>query len=197
MMGAYCIFLACLITGTSSFADETTSLLALVRERNRSIEAIVRSPTGGETQAERDQIKTIVGGLFDFEAFARISLGRYWNDRSADEQAEFVGLCRRLVERNYADPALYKKAEKVEYLGEEVDGEEGIVQTIVHYKTEESAIDYLLRNRDGTWYVFDMVIDDLSIAKNNRSQFRKEIRKTSYEGLVKKLQDKLAQEETP
>jgi hypothetical protein len=39
-----------------------------------------------------------------------------------------------------------------------------------------------------------MVIDDLSVARNNRAQFRKEIRKTSYEGLVSKLRDKLTEQ---
>ena len=69
------------------------------------------------------------------------------------------------------------------------------MKTIVSYKTEESTIDYKLKKVRDSWLIYDMVIDDLSIAKNNRSQFRKEIRKTSYEGLVKKLKDKLAKEE--
>ena len=111
------------------------------------------------------------------------------------EQAEFTELCRRLIERNYADPKLYKKAEKVEYEGASVDGDEGEVKTIVSYKTEESTIDYQLKKVGDNWLIYDMVIDDLSIAKNNRSQFRREIRKSSYEGLVKKLKDKLEKQD--
>ena len=65
---------------------------------------------------------------------------------------------------------------------------------MVYYKDEESSIDYKLHPVNGQWRVYDMVIDDLSITRSNRSQFYKEIRKTSFEGLVKKLKDKLQEE---
>ncbi|MDA0747943.1 MAG: ABC transporter substrate-binding protein, partial [bacterium] len=112
-----------------------------------------------------------------------------------DEQKEFTELCRRLIERNYADPKLYTKSEKIDYIGAEIKEEEGTVKTVVHYKDEKSGIDYKLHTVDGQWRVYDMVIDDLSIVRNNRSQFYKEIRKSSYEGLVKKLRNKLSEED--
>ncbi|MBK37241.1 MAG: hypothetical protein CME26_17180 [Gemmatimonadetes bacterium] len=192
-----CIFILLFGFGTCLSAETASPLLDLVRGRNQAIETIVRSPTGGETPEERDKIKTIVAGLFDFERYSELSLGRYWKDRTSAEQAEFTSLCLRLIERNYADPQLYKKAERIDYVHSEVDGDEGAVETVVHYKTEQSTIVYKLHLKDGEWLIYDMVIDDLSIARNNRSQFRKEIRKSSYEGMVKKLRDKLTQEDKP
>jgi phospholipid transport system substrate-binding protein len=176
-------------------AEEGQFLLDLVKDRNQMIEAIVKSPTEGETPEERAQIKAIVSELFDFTSFSETSLGRYWKDRSGAERTEFTDLCKRLIEKNYADPKLYKKAEKVVYQGSTVEGDTGEVKTIVSYKTEESTIDYQLKKVGDQWLIYDMVIDDLSVAKNNRSQFRREIRKTSYEGLVKKLKDKLEKQE--
>ncbi len=184
------------VFSTLSFvqAEEAQTLLDLVKDRNQTIESIVSSPTEGETPEERAEIKRIVSELFDFASFSEVSLGRYWKDRTDAEKVEFTDLCRRLIERNYANPALYKKAENVEYDGASVDGDTGEVRTIVSYKTEKSTIYYQLKKVGDRWLIYDMEIDDLSIAKNNRSQFRKEIRKTSYEGLVKKLKDKLAKE---
>ena len=176
-------------------ADDAQFLLDLVKDRNQAIEKIVKSPTGGETPEERARIKAIVSELFDFATFSEESLGRYWDDRSDAEKVEFTGLCKRLIEKNYADPKLYKKAEKVVYAGATAEGGEGEVKSVVSYKTEESTIDYQLKKVGENWLIYDMVIDDLSIAKNNRSQFRKEIRKTSYEGLVQKLRDKLAKQD--
>jgi phospholipid transport system substrate-binding protein len=186
---------ALLLTGfTAARASDATFLLDLVKDRNQTIEKIVKSPTEGETPAEREQIRSIVSALFDFKSYSEITLGRYWKDRTEAEQAEFTELCRQLIEKNYADPKLYKKAEEVVYDGATVDGDEGEVKTIVSYKTEESTIDYRLKKVGDDWLIYDMVIDDLSIAKSNRSQFRKEIRKSSYEGLVQKLRDKLAKQ---
>ena len=174
--------------------DTSAMLLELMKDRDRSIQKIVSSDTRGETDSERKQLRDLVGELFDFHRYSKMALGRYWDKRSEAEQAEFADLCRRLIEKNYADPKLYTKSDRIDYISAEVDGNEGVVRTVVYYKSEQSSIDYQLHLVDGNWLVYDMVIDDLSVAKNNRSQFRREIRKTSYEGLVSKLQDKLAEQ---
>ncbi len=175
-------------------ADEAPDLLEMMKARDQSIKAIVNSETKGETPVERDSLKAVVGDLFDFQEFSRLALGRYWKERTEAEQAEFTDLCRQLIEKNYADPKLYTKSDKIDYIGSELEGTKGLVKTVVYYKNEESSIDYKLHPVNGQWRVYDMVIDDLSITRSNRSQFYKEIRKTSFEGLVKKLKDKLQEE---
>ncbi len=181
--------------GLALGAGQAELLLQSMIKRDRSIKAIVNSETAGETAEEREQLRAIVEDMFDFRRFGMVALGRHWQRRTEAEQAEFADLCRRLIVKNYADPKLYTKSEKIEYLGSEVDSTEGVVRTIVHYRDEQSHIDYKLHPVNEKWLVYDMVIDDLSVARNNRSQFYKEIRKSSYEGLVKKLRDKLNEDE--
>ena len=175
-------------------ADEAPDLLKMMKARAQSIKEIVNSETKGETPVERDSLKAVVGDLFDFQEFSRLALGRYWKECTEAEQAEFTDLCRQLIEKNYADPKLYTKSDKINYIKSELEGTKGLVKTVVYYKDEESSIDYKLHPVNGQWRVYDMVIDDLSITRSNRSQFYKEIRKTSFEGLVKKLKDKLQEE---
>ena len=175
-------------------ADDAPDLLEMMKARDQAIKEIVNSETKGETPVERDSLKAVVGDLFDFQEFSRLALGRYWKERTEAEQAEFTDLCRQLIEKNYADPKLYTKSDKINYIESELEGTKGLVKTVVYYKDEESSIDYKLHPVNGQWRVYDMVIDDLSITRSNRSQFYKEIRKTSFEGLVKKLKDKLQEE---
>ncbi len=177
--------------GVALSAGQAERLLRTMRNRDASIKAIVNSETAGETAEEREQLRAIVENMFDFRRFGEVALGRHWQRRTQIEQDEFADLCRRLIVKNYADPKLYTKSEKIEYVGSEVDSTEGVVRTIVHYKDEQSHIDYKLHPVNEEWLVYDMVIDDLSVARSNRSQFYREIRKSSYEGLVKKLRDKL------
>lgn len=188
-------FVGFIDNGVASGADQAQILLERMKSRDRSIKAIVNSKTAGETAEERAKLRSIVEGMFDFRGFGKVALGRHWEGRTESEQIEFADLCRRLIVRNYADPKLYTKSDKIEYVGSEVDGTEGLVRTIVHYRDEQSNIDYRLHPVDEDWLVYDMVIDDLSVARNNRSQFYREIRKSSYEGLVKKLRDKLNEDE--
>lgn len=180
--------------GLSVAEDQKKALLDLVKDRDQAIQDIVRSETKGETPEERTKLKAIVGGMFDFEAYARVCLGRYWAERTEAERQDFVQVNRQLIEKNYSNPALYTKADKIEYTEVELDGKEAVVKTEVFYKSETSTIDYQLHLVDGKWLIYDMMIDDLSIGKSNRSQFRKEIRKSSFDGLMKKLHKKLKED---
>ncbi len=178
--------------GAASNEGQAEALLEMMKARDRSIQEIVRSKTEGQTEAERKQLKAIIGDLFNFRRFSELSLGRYWKERTEEEQTEFTDLCRRLIQKNYADPKLYTKSEKIDYIGAEVNGADALVKTVVYYKSEQSTIDYKFHLMDSKWLIYDMVIDDLRVSRNNRSQFYKEIRKNSYESLVRKLKNKLS-----
>ena len=183
-----------LFLSNTVWADPGDTILAMVKGRDQAIQDIVRSETKGETPEERAKIKEIVGEIFDFETLGRESLGRDWAKITAVEQKDFVAVNRQLIEKNYADPKLYTKAEKIDYNGVEVEAEKAVVKTVVHYKREESAIDYRLHLIDAKWLIYDMVIDDVSVARSNRSQFRREIRKSSFTGLMDKLRQKLEED---
>lgn len=188
------VFLMLVLMGVSVSADQGDALLEMVKSRDRAIQDIVRSETKGDTPEDRAKLKAIVGELFDFETFSQESLGRDWAGRTEEERTDFVAVNRQLIEKNYADPALYTKAEKIDYTGVEVDSTQAVVKTVVHYKRESSTIDYKLHLVEDKWLIYDMVIDELSVARSNRSQFRREIRKSSFAGLMKKLKEKLSED---
>ena len=188
------VFLMLVLMGVAGASGQGDALLEMVKSRDRAIQDIVRSETKGDTPEERAKLKAIVGELFDFQTFGRESLGRDWAARTEEERADFVAVNRQLIEKNYADPALYTKAEKIDYTGVAVDSTQAVVQTVVHYKRESSTIDYKLHLVEDKWLIYDMVIDELSVARSNRSQFRREIRKSSFEGLMDKLKEKLSEE---
>lgn len=181
-------------SAAATAAEQGDALLEMVKGRDRAIQDIVRSETGGDTPEERAALKAIVGELFDFETFSRESLGRDWAARTEAEREEFIAVNRQLIEKNYADPVLYTKAEKIDYTGVEVKDAKAIVKTVVHYKRETSTIDYELHLVEGKWLICDMVIDELSVARSNRSQFRREIRRSSFAGLMDKLKQKLRED---
>jgi phospholipid transport system substrate-binding protein len=61
---------------------------------------------------------------------------------------------------------------------------------IVTKKGEEFAIDYKLHQADGGWKVYDVVLENISLVNNYRSQFNRVISKSSYEELVSKMKEK-------
>jgi phospholipid transport system substrate-binding protein len=57
-------------------------------------------------------------------------------------------------------------------------------------KGEELSIIYKLRDNAGDWKVYDVVIENISIVNNFRSQFNRILANASFAELLKKLQSK-------
>jgi len=69
-----------------------------------------------------------------------------------------------------------------------------VESTIIKPKGEELAVIYKLRQLNGQWKVYDAVVENISIVNNYRSQFDRIISSSSYEELVKRLQEKARQD---
>ena len=69
-----------------------------------------------------------------------------------------------------------------------------VESTIIKPKGEELAVIYKLRKLNGQWKVYDAVVENISIVNNYRSQFDRIISSSSYEELVKRLQEKAGQD---
>ncbi len=169
-----------------------------IRVTTDKIIAIVTDPNlkGDEKAPERNRkIRQAVDERFDWEAISRRALGRHWKKRTAEERAEFVTLFGRLLERTYMDKVSDYSGQKVTYAGERIDGEYAVVSmNISTTKNEEISVDYRVRRRGQDWYVYDVSIEGVSLVDNYRVQFNNIIMKSSYEGLRKRLEAKVAEE---
>ena len=148
------------------------------------------SDQGGRLSGERHrtEIRRIASELFDFDDMARRTLSRHWLARSADEQAEFVGLFTALLERSYIGRIESYSGEKIVYLGETVDDGYAVVKSrVMTRRRTETPVDYRLQLRDGRWRVYDVLIDGVSFVSTYRSEFNRIIQLSSYASLVDKM----------
>ena len=65
------------------------------------------------------------------------------------------------------------------------------VDTQVVAKNGDVPVVYMLKRTDGHWKVYDVVIDNVSIDNNYRSQFDRVIYRSSYQELVKRIKQKV------
>jgi phospholipid transport system substrate-binding protein len=139
----------------------------------------------------RARIKRVIQGRFDFAEMARRSLATHWAERTPQEQRDFTALFSDLLERSYMDKIEAYTDERILYTGERVDGDYAEVQTKLEGQRNLSVpIDYRLLRRDGKWWVYDLVIEGVSLIANYRTQFNKIIQSSSYAELVKRMQTK-------
>ena len=62
--------------------------------------------------------------------------------------------------------------------------------TVVSDKLEKVSINYKLHSVDKEWRVYDLVIEDISLINNYRSQFNRVIARSSFKELVRTLKEK-------
>ena len=111
------------------------------------------------------------------------------------KQQEFVKIFEQLLFNTYLDrvETYTCSNEQVLYDNEMIEGSSAVVKTRVSgYKEKDVAIDYRLRLKDGQWKVYDVVVEGISLVNNYRQQFNAILAKESFDGLLKRMQEKLA-----
>jgi phospholipid transport system substrate-binding protein len=139
----------------------------------------------------RQQLAKVISARFDFDEMARRSLGAEWRRLTPGQRQEFVELFAELLRDTYVANIESYKGEKVIYTRETQEEQYAVVQTILRSpEGTEYTLDYRLHLIDKEWKVYDVVIENVSIVNNYRSQFARVINKSSYEGLIRALKEK-------
>lgn len=156
--------------------------------------AILADPslkTEGKQKERREQLRQVIFARFDFAEMARRSLGPEWRRRTPAEQQEFVNLFTDLLQDSYIGTIEAYSGDKVGYNRELQEKDNAEVQTTLTTKGETAySINYRLRLVDKDWKVYDVVIENISVVNNYRSQFNRVISKSSYEELVRAMKEK-------
>ena len=147
------------------------------------------------TPAERRvQVREVALQVFDVSETARRSLGPHWQQRTPAEREEFVNLFRDLLDQTYVSRIDEYGGERVQYVGERIDGDAATVRAQIVTKAGTTVpVESRLTLKGGQWLVYDILIENVSLVGNYRSQFDRVIRTSSYEELVKRLRERVAQ----
>jgi phospholipid transport system substrate-binding protein len=138
-----------------------------------------------------ERLRQVIFPKFDFTEMAKRSLGTNWQRRKPEEQQQFVKLFTELIENSYADNLSSYDGEKVTITSEKQDKDYAQVDTkIVNKKGEEFSVNYRLLPTGNDWKIYDVVIENISIVNNYRSQFNRVIAKSSFEDLMQRMKDK-------
>jgi len=142
------------------------------------------------------QIATIgaeIDNIFDFKELSRRTLGKQWKKMSAGQQTEFVELFKELLQGVYADRLLAYSDQKVIF-DKEIMLKKGRAEVQSYLQTSDGKkipLFYRLTDKSGSWKVYDIIIEGVSMVKNYRTQFRQILAKDSPDKLLEILRDKV------
>ena len=193
LAGALAILLTSLMI-CPFFAFAQSPLETIQTQVNKVLE-VLRDPALEDESAKETKEKkiwTLIDGVFDYTELSKRTLAQHWRIFTPEQQKEFTRLFGKLLGTVYMDRIMSYTNEKVVF-GKATKLSEDIteVQSEVVTASKSIPIHYRMISRGGSWKVFDVVVEGISLVQNYRSQFREILSKQSPEDLLKILREKV------
>jgi len=172
--------------------------LDTVKVNVHSVLDILRNPklkTESAKEIKKEKLRVIYEDMFDEVEFSKRTLTRNWNKFNPAQRAEFIKLFEQILEKSYADKILDYTNEKVEFYKENMLSDtQAEVQTKIITSSKETPIFYRMILKDGKWKVYDVVVENVSLIQNYRTQFNDILTKNTPEQLLKILRKKVSKQ---
>jgi phospholipid transport system substrate-binding protein len=143
-------------------------------------------------EIKKEKLEAMYKQMFDEVELSMRSLGGNWKKLSPAQQQEFIQLYRQILGRAYIDEILSFTNEKIVFSKENMlSNNQAEVQTKIITSTKEIPIFYRVILKDGTWKVYDVVVENVSLIQNYRSQFNSILAKNTPDQLLEILRKKV------
>lgn len=180
MMRKLFVLVACL--SLLAFAAEDP--VAAIKKKDAELQTLVKKSS--HSAKEKERIKALLGDSFDFGLLAKKSLSaKDWDAQDAASQEKFVAEFKRMVRNSSAKRLELYKADSTIYEPAKMkkDDEARVVAHLWN-KGKETVLEYKMSLVDGKWMAWDLVIDDLSTARNYKDQFSQILKTKSFADLI-------------
>lgn len=184
------------VPGPASAGD---SPLNAIQTTMQKIIVILQDPAYQDPEQREERIRRVRDlalPQFDSREIAKRTLGIHWRDRTEEQREEFIDLVIDLVEKTYSSTLdNYREDTEFFFDREYIDGTYAEVDSRVTAPSlnKTFSLNYRLHLVKGRWLIYDVVIENVSMVRNYRTQFNRIINKSSYESLVQSIRSKLEQ----
>lgn len=131
--------------------------------------------TEGNHRARQAAFERLFGDRADVNAIGRFVVGRYWRKASSADQQDYLDTYKGFIAFSYAQKISSYSGETIS-VGRVIDaGSKGlIVKSSIHRGNGAPpiSIDWRLKQRDGGLKIIDMIVERVSLAVTQRSEFQ-------------------------
>jgi len=148
-----------------------------------------------ELAADRQALYALIDEIllprFDRRFAAQVVLAKHWRTASDEQKSRFIEAFYQALVRRYADGVLEFDPDKITvlpYRGDETKKRTKVRTTIALDDGSKAAVDYDLVKRENGWLVFNVVIEGVSYVRNYRTELDAEIRSSSLDAVIARLE---------
>ena len=148
-----------------------------------------------ELSADRKALYALIDEIllprFDRRFAAQVVLAKHWRTASDEQKARFIEAFYQALVRRYADGVLEFDPDRITVLpfrGDDTKKRTKVRTTILLDDGSKAAVDYDLVKRESGWLVFNVVIEGVSYVRNFRTELDAEIRTSSLDAVIARLE---------
>lgn len=191
-MRAAMLIVLMLAAGQAMAAEEPAAIIErTTAELSRLIDQ-KRDTYSENPQELRNDIKEILLPTIDQSYSARLVLGRHGRGKEAGQVEAFADALASQLLNRYATALLeYDLNDRVEVLplsGENTERQTRVRTRVKLDNGERAPVDYVMRKGEDGWQVFDVIVEGISYVATFRSQIDQEIRQSSFEEMLERLE---------
>jgi len=199
MMRKTVLFISSLILIGAATASESTPVEVVQSASDEMLAAL-----DGKRDYYRehpDEVYPVIDKIllprFDRTFAAQQVLKKHWRTATPEQRERFIEAFYRLLMKNYAARVVDFQKDQLRILPAraEATGPIDKVQTEVVLDDGTTArVDYVLRQKDGAWRVFDVYVEGVSYVVSYREEFNTEISQKGLEATIERLEADAAKE---
>jgi phospholipid transport system substrate-binding protein len=138
----------------------------------------------------REKLRDALTPRFDWFEMAKQALGKHWS-AIPSRQDEFVAVFAEFLGNSYIGKIGSYRDEKIVFVHESIEKNLAQVNTkIIPGKGEPTSVNYRLHRVQEEWKIYDVVVEDISLVANYRSQFNRILANGSFDDLIQRLKEK-------
>ena len=169
--------------------DAETEVRTLITQRDQEIKAAVRGMK--EDPALQEVARSLINDQIDFEEMGRLSLGRYYEDLSAEQRQDFIEVFGEIVRsQSLGDLSVYEAPVTIKSVV--VKDNKASVSTTAEIREAEIEVLYQLHQKGDKWWLYDIVIDEVGTVEGYSVSFQTYVRKRGFDAFMQSLRKKLA-----
>ena len=172
------------------------SALDTIKSRVNQVLVVLRDPalkSESAKELKKKRLRLIFDNTFEYVELSKSTLSRNWDRLKPDQQKEFMQLYKALLEKVYMDTILSYKDQEVVIGKERALGENRVeVDTKLISGSTETPINFRMISKSSEWWVYDFVVENISVVANYRSQFNRILTKESPEGMLEIIRKKVS-----
>ncbi|HGG59357.1 MAG TPA: ABC transporter substrate-binding protein [Gammaproteobacteria bacterium] len=140
-----------------------------------------------------DLVDRLVFPLVDFEAMSKLVLGKHWKKATPEQRQRFMDAFAKMLKYTYTRSLRDYTDQEIRYFPNKTQIKGRYASVYSEFvpgggKPNVPVVYKLRKSKDGKWKAYNLIIDNLSMVKNYRTDFSREIREKGLDSLIDRLE---------